>query len=174
MTYKPGDIVFTMSRSWWVPKAIAWFMQSQWSHAALIVEEGKICTYITEANRFQINFGWLEEYRDDPTASFAVYRATNISDETRLAIVDECLKNTGTVYGYLQLFSLGVRRLLMRVGVLIPNFIRQGMVCDQHVLYGYTKSGLPGFKDIDPESIDTEELYQLVLKSGHFKKVAEG
>lgn len=158
-----ADICFSMCTKNWLSKAIAWFMGSKWSHSFIVIESSKLYTYVCETSDFEVTIGVLEDYLVDPTVNLVVYRINTLSLIDRDKIVKECLKNNREMYGYLQLISLGIRRLLKRIGIHIPNFIRQGIVCDQNVLYGYTKSRVPTLAGIDPESIDTEEFYQLIL-----------
>jgi hypothetical protein len=40
-------------------------------------------------------------------------------------------------------------------------------------LYALNASSLKEFQNIDPESIDTEELYQLISNSKDFEKICE-
>jgi len=170
---RPGDIGFVMNNSRWISKAISWFMGSKWSHTFLVLEATEERVYLSETSDYEVWIGLLSEYKDDPNFSYIIY-SPKISDEERNKIVTACLKNQGLTYGYLQLLSLGLRRLLMRIGIKIPNFIRMGLVCCAHVLYGYRHTSIPGFSNIDPESIDTEETYQLVLNNlDRFDKVEE-
>ena len=170
---KPGDIGFSMTHNSWISKAIAWFMGSKWSHCFLVLDPDEDRTYLSETSNFEVWINYLEDYDKNPNVSYVIY-SPKISDEQRKKIVKECMKNHGQMYGYLQFISLGIRCLLKKLGVKIPNLIRQGVVCCQHVLYGYTHTDIPCFKGIDPESIDTEDVYQMVIKEKNsFEKVAE-
>lgn len=169
----PGDVGFLMHHDNWISKAFAWFMESKWSHSFLIHEVTDRLIYTSETSDFEVVIHCFDKYLEDPNCSIEVWRLEGLSEEKRVEIADLALKeNLGQTYGYLQLFSLGLRRLLMRIGIKIPNFIRSGLVCCHHVLYGYTLAKIAGFEALDPEAIDTEEMYQKIKKKG-FKKVFE-
>ena len=165
------DIVFVMHRKSWISRAIAWFMGSRWSHSALVVDPG-FRTWLCETSDFHVNVAALERYLEDPSVEVEIWGPRSPLDSALAGqMADRALARYGEIYGYLQLFSLGIRRLLMRVGIRIPNFIRTGLVCTAIPLEAYRISGIPGLHGIDPESIDTEELYQLVSTSGHFVRI---
>lgn len=169
MTARKADIGFVMHHDNWISKVIAWFMGSQWSHSFIVLEDSKERTYLLETSDFEVTIGLLETYLNDPNVSLELWTSDVVSDNERVNIVNGSMRVHGQIYGYLQLLSLGIRRLLMRIGVRVPNFIRQGVVCNQVVSYGYTESNLPVLDDIDPESIDTQELYEIVLNSKSFR-----
>lgn len=146
-------------------------MGSNWSHSFIVIDPDEDRTYISETSSFEVWINYLEMYDKDPNAEYIIY-SPKISDEERMLIVEKAMETHGKTYGYAQLFSLGVRALLRKINIRIGNFIRWGLVCCHTVLYGYTHSSISGLRGIDPESIDTEELYQLVLKSGSFDVVS--
>ena len=163
MKFQNGDIIFIMNHHMWISRTIAWFMGSKWSHCGIVIDRSVDRTYTTETTDYEVAIGILESYLYHPSVSIEVYRAKSLSEDEKKMIVSECLKNLWKTYGYLQLISLGIRRLLIRyLGIKIGNFFRQGIICCGHVLYGYSKTSLPVIGGIDPESIDTEELYVLV------------
>lgn len=170
---KPGDIGFARSHNNWLSSAISWFMGSKWSHCFLVLDPDEDRIYISETSSFEVWINYLEMYDKDPNAEYVIY-SPRVGDADRKKIVEEAMKNHGQTYGYLQLVSLGIRALLRKMNIKIGNFIRTGLVCCHHVLYGYTHTDIKGFKGIDPESIDTEETYQLVMQNlNRFEKVAE-
>jgi hypothetical protein len=151
-------------------------MGSKWSHCGIVIDRSVDRTYTTETTDYEVAIGILESYLHHPKVSIEVYRAKSLDEETRRMVVSECLKNLWKTYGYLQLISLGLRRLLSRyLGIKIGNFFRQGVICCGHVLSGYSKTSIPTIGGMDPESVDTEELYQLVttLKDEKGKLVFE-
>lgn len=173
MSYLPGDIGFVMHKKNLLSRTIAWFMGSQWSHAFIVLEATPTRTYILETSDFEVMVSDLGVYLSDPDCHLVVYSPAGLSDLMRELVCQEAMKNLKSVYGYAQLISLGIRRLLMRVGIRINNFFRNGLVCCHVVTYGYRISRIPGLSGIDPESIDTEELFQIVDKSPRFTKVME-
>lgn len=167
---KPADIVFIMHHDSWVSRVIAWFMQSKWSHSALIFYVGAYEVFTTETNELCVKHGTLSKYLDDPNCSLEIW-SPNLSIEFRKSVAERSKYWIDSAFGWLQLISLGIRRLLMRIGIKIPNLIRQGMVCDHVILYSYGNT-IDSFPE-DKESIDTEELYQIVKNCGMFSKVYE-
>jgi len=168
---KPGDIIFVMHHDDLISRTIAWFMKSQWSHSALIIDNGKQFTFTTETNVFCVKHGTLEAYLEDDFTSLEIWSPINLEEKIRNKIAKNSLDYVDKAFGWLQLISLGIRRLLMRIGIKIPNFIRQGLVCDHVILYCY-KNYISDFPE-DKESIDTEELYQIIKNCGQFKKTFE-
>lgn len=158
-----GDIAFVIHKDNWISKAIAWFMKSKWSHSLMIAEQTNARTYTVETSDFQVIYGDFALYENDPNVEFEVYRPQKIGTDTRELAVNQSAEKLLEVYGYSQLISFGIRRLLMRVGIKVPNFFRHGVVCNGVVLYGARVYPYPSFMGIDPESIDTEEMYQLVI-----------
>lgn len=169
MKYERGDLVFVMHTDNVISKIIAWFMKSRWSHSAVVVAPTLLKTYLCETSDFNVCIGTLERYLTDEKTTREVWRPVDRIDwQTMDVMVLNAIEAEGTIYGYLQLFSFGLRRMLMRIGIKIPNFIRQGMVCCAVPMRAYTKSKIPGLEGIDPESIDTEEFYTMIKTSGHF------
>lgn len=165
MKFQPGDVIMIMNHGSWVSRAIAWFMKSRWSHAALIIEHSDKYIYMSETSDYEVVVHVLDDYLNDPKMDIEIWRPKFLSDKQKQMVVEECMNNLGVTYGYLQFISFGLRRLLMRVGINIRNFIRQGMVCSSHVMYGYCKTSVSAFNGIDPEAIDTEEFYQKMIVS---------
>jgi hypothetical protein len=179
MKFQPGDIAFSIHSKNPISKAIAWFTGSRWSHTILIVEHSKYI-YTSETSDFEVVMHTLDDSLNDPTVIMEVFRADLSPDQQKL-IVEKCMENLGQTYGYFQFISLGVRALLRRwFGIKINNFIRQGVVCNQHVLYGLSQiPSLGELYGMDPESIDQQELYEKVVSIKDqmgkpiFKKVHE-
>lgn len=144
-----------------VSKVIAGVMGSQWSHTFGVYEQTARRTMLLETSDFEVGFASFDRYLVKAELSMIVMRPTRMLLTEREHIAELAALQEGTVYGYLQLPTLGLRRGLMRLGMKnVPNLIRQGQVCTAPWLYGYTKSNIPGLKGIDPESIDTEEFFQ--------------
>jgi hypothetical protein len=162
MMIKKGDIGFAMTHDNWLSRAIAWFMGSSWSHTFLVLHVTEDRIYTVETSNYEVCIHSLDYYLKNPNCTIAIYQSKTITDEQRNMICNEALNVVQTNYGWLQLLSFGIRRILKRIGIDIRNFIRQGMVCTAVPLLGYKNTHIQGLKGIDPESIDTEELYYLV------------
>lgn len=155
--FKPGDIGFVHNGAM-ISKIISWAMESKWSHSFVVIGEVHGVMMVLETSDYEVTIGPLDRYLDG--RPLAIYRLEDINDETRELICKRGLSLLGNKYGYAQLISLGVRRLLRKFGININNFIRSGLVCCAVPLYAYYFILL-----IDPESIDTEDLYQIIKKS---------
>lgn len=164
---KPADIGFVMNHGNLISRTMATFMGAPWGHTIMIMgqdQEGRTLTL--ETSDFEVAIDILDERLKNPTVSVKVFDL-GLSDEDRKLVVEEALKNKGKVYGYLQLISLGLRCLLRRVNIKISNFIRIGLVCTAVPLYGYLAIGdRSPFGGLDPESIDTGELAELIESKG--------
>lgn len=167
---RPGDVFFLMHHDNLISKVLAWFMRSRWSHSGMIIEVAK-STYVCETSDYEVTVGRLDRYLTDPNVTMEVWTPIEMTDEDREMVVNRCLENVETLYGYLQLISFGIRALLARVGIKIKNFIKQGYVCNENVLSGYVLSKATPFYGIDPKSIETQEMYVAVVGSGKFKRV---
>lgn len=167
---QPGDVVFSFNKHSWISKIFAWFMQSNWSHCFLIVEKTALRTYEVEMANHHVVESVFEEKYLGKDFSLEVWRPTNLDETTLLQIAAVGIAGQNKRFGYLQLFSLAVRRLLSRIGIHIPNFIHWGVTCPQVVLYPYsTVQGTP-FTGVPVDQGDTEDLYQLVVNAP-FEKV---
>lgn len=168
--FKTGDIAFVMHTDNWISKAIAWFMKSKWSHSLGILEQGKFGTYTLETTDFEVAIGMLERYLDDPNVEMEVWRPNYemVHEDYRNKAARKWLSLYGDLYPYLQLFSLGLRRLLRRIKIKIKNFIRIGHVCDQVVIYGVNVYPIKGIQGLDSQAYDTQEFYRKVVLSKGF------
>jgi hypothetical protein len=165
-TLKPGDIGFIYHPGNPISRLIAWVMGSRWSHTFLVIEQTPDRTYTCETTDYEVSVGYLERYFDEPGARIAIYRKAIplTAAESQLA-VKEALSHFETLYGYLQLFSLGLRRVLLRLFKLrINNFIRVGMVCTAVPIYAYRAAGIAPFFALDPEALDTQDLFEMIDK----------
>ena len=171
MRLKRGDLFFIMHHDSGISKLIAWAMSSQWSHCGLIYDVSEMHDYTLETNSYCVTHGTMRDYINNPNVTIEVYRP--ICDQQMLdyGVEEARHKLFGAVYGYFQLLSLGIRRLFMQFKFKINNFIRQSVVCCHVVGYAYKAARVIGFESIDPEGFDTEELYQKVKASNHFRQV---
>lgn len=167
---KPGDIFLVMTHNFWLSKAIAKVMGSEWSHSGLIYDVSGREPYTFETTSLETTVQFFNDYVNNPNISYEVWSPIEATDEQRLQICEDAKKTNETPYGIMQFISLGLRRLLMRVGIKMPNFIRQGQVCCHVVFKGYNKKGFGEISEVDPESKDTEELKQMIY-AGKFKLV---
>jgi len=159
-----GDIGFVFHTGNPISRLIAWFMKSRFSHSFLVYGTLRDQTLVVETSDFEVVISTFDRYLADPRCRIEVYRPTTPGKPQRDLAARHASELLGTTYGYLQLLSLGLRRILRRLGVRIPNFIRQGVVCTAVPLYGWHGLGLPVLSQIDPESIDTEELHHILTQ----------
>jgi len=165
-----GDIGFLIHKDSWMSRVIAWFMGSRWSHTFLVVEKGVFCTWVSETTETIICTGILNNYLDDIEVEMEIFRP-KITPGEKHKVVERCLENHGKWYAYIQFISQGIRLLLKKIGIKIPNFLPYGLQCNSHVLTGYCLTSIPGLEGIVPQSVDTEELYQIVRSSEYFERV---
>jgi hypothetical protein len=158
--FKPGQIGFIMHNGNWISKAIAWVMRSKWSHSFLVLGEFQGRFLVCETSDFQVTINNVERYIEDPNCSMEVYELGELDEADILKMSGAVDKMNGELYGYLQLFSLGVRSFFSLFDISVHNFIHQGMVCCAVPIYGLLPTSLN--LQVDPESINTEELYQVV------------
>lgn len=166
MELKTGDIVFVMHHDNIISKTIAKAMGSKWSHSALVYGNMNGRALLCETSDFEVTLNWFDRYLKDKNVSLEVYRHKdhyNVINGNEEVIQDMCDSILGKMYGYLQLISLGVRRLFK---LRIPNFISSGLVCCHVIGYGLNIIKDSGLDGIDPESFDTEELYQMLKGKG--------
>jgi hypothetical protein len=154
MKYEIGDIGFVYNGAF-ISKIMRWVMGSKWSHSFLVIGELNGETMVIETSDFEVTIAELSRYLDGRPCE--VYRANE-----SVQLVNP-MKLNGSIYGYLQLPVLGIRRLFYKL-FKIPNFIRQGIICCQVPMYAYQD-----YFEFDYKSLDTEEFYQVVKNK--FKNV---
>lgn len=159
MKYKSGDVGFIMHHDNPISKVIAWFMGSKWSHSFLVLEQTESRTYILETSDFEVCISTIDKYIADKNVTMEVWRRTDAGTSA-----EKAMPLLGEVYGYPQLLSLGLRRLLMRIGIHIQNFFHVSVVC-----CGVPLTGYQWLFGIDPKSIDTQEFYELISRYGFFR-----
>lgn len=164
---KPGSILFVRWYNNPISNLIAWFMKSEWSHCAYVLGECNGITKLAETTDFEVTNTSFNKY-NNVNCSLEVWEPIEEVDTKKMC--QELTKIEGTLYGYLQLLSLGLRRLLFRIGIKIPNLIRQGSVCTAVPIFAYqTQKHIRCISSLDPESIDTQELYEIIQKNQEFK-----
>jgi hypothetical protein len=165
--FEPGDIFFVKDKKSKLARVVAWFMDFEYSHSGLILEVTPERIYTCETSDFEVAFFPFSHYLYDPNIKMEVLRLP-VAPAIGVEIAREAAKYQRTVYGYLQLIvSFSIRELVRKVfRRTIPNFIRQGMVCCHVVLYGCKKSGIKELEELDVESIQTKETYDLLKRCG--------
>lgn len=162
--FEAGDVGFVMHHNNWISRQLGWFMKSKWSHAVLVYGKFSGGTLLVETTDYEVTYTRIEDkYLNDPEVSLEMWRPVRLSEEERKAIAERAAKWVGEEYGWLQIFSFAVVTLLARVGIKIKNFVRQGMVCNHVVSYGYQGSNVPLMDLPDPENYHTEQVYRMVM-----------
>ena len=169
---KNGDIFFVIHRDNTISKLIAWFMNFKYSHTGLIFEVTDKTLYTLETSDYEVTHQEFSQYINDPNVSFEIWRPKDLNDSEIQKILDSANQVRGKTYGFLQLISLALKDLFKRIRINIPNFIKAGVICCDVVIYGYMNSSIKELQ-IDPQSIDTKDLYDLMIKSGRFEKIVE-
>ena len=155
-----GDIGFVITNKNILSEIIAWFMGSKWSHSFVVVYDLRT----VETNNTVVYLNTLDDHVYNKDKNLEIW-SPNCSNEQRKQIVEASLRMVGIKYGYLKLLAMGFRRILMKIGIKTPLLWTRGTVCDDVAIAGLNSAGILSVKNID-----TEELYQLVKKSG-FKMV---
>jgi hypothetical protein len=167
---KIGDVVFIMHHDNDISKAISSAMNSRWSHSTRIYEVASRGAYVIETTDFEVAFGEMKRYLEDPNCELEVWTCDAITEDEAFSHMEYTRRDlVGLIYPYWQFISLGIRRILVRFGIKIPNFIRSLYTCNEVVLYSLSRSPKTSFYNIDPQSIDTEDMYQQIKADPAFK-----
>lgn len=159
---QPGDVGFIMWHKNPLSRVIAWFMGSKWSHCFIVADEMFGEPMLLETSDFEVVASPLSKY-EVTGVSVVIYR--NVHGLSDYKAMEDALHLIKTHYGWLQLLSLGIRRIAMRFGIKLPNFIRQGMVCTAVPTSVWSKQPhCPELFGVDPESIDTQELLEKITR----------
>jgi hypothetical protein len=158
-----GDIVFVMHTKNWISKLFAGVMKSKWSHSAIVYGKLNGELVLLETNDYCVNVNYLRRYIEDKDCRVQIFRRPKPLDmREKSTVMKQGRPLIGMLYGYLQLPVLALRRLF---SLKLRNFSRQGLVCCHVIGYAYEGIESP-LKDIDPESFDTQELYELIVSNG--------
>jgi hypothetical protein len=167
---KPGDVFLVRSRGYWYSDAIAWFMGpdrngDKWSHTGLVRDKAEDVGFITlETSDYEVTYGSLEKYANNPDKyHLKVMRPKVYTSDIDKALDEVDAQLNGNMYGYLQLLSFALKRLLKRIGVKIPNLIRQGQVCTAVALLFLKKCGPEYFHKLDVEEHDTTDFANMAI-----------
>ena len=149
MKYEYGDVGFVYNGAL-ISKIMRFVMGSKWSHSFMVIGELNGEIMIQETSDFEVTISGLDKYLDGRPCE--IYR---VNQSIKLL---PTMWMQGLGYGYSQLISLGLRRLLYKI-VKLPNFFQRGIICCQIPMYAYKEHFGFHYK-----SLDTEEFYQLVKK----------
>lgn len=162
MIYKPeiGDVVFVNHKRNVISKIFSNVMGSDFSHSGIIYGELNGEMVLLETNDYCVNINYMQRYIEDNNCLIEVLRRVKpMTTLDKGLIVDHGKPLIGMLYGYLQLPFLALRRLFK---LKLRNFSRQGLVCCHVIGYCYQGIESPLYK-IDPESFDTQELYEMLI-----------
>lgn len=171
-----GAVGFSTGNSW-TSRLIRWFTRSQYSHAFIVVTDGKgkdEPPLVMEATRRGVVVGPITKY----TANWSERRVTLFMPKTdRInihAAVDKMWSYVGIRYGFLALAGLALRLLLQRLGIRIGNPIGIGMICSEcQFLFLRQLPELSDLKNWDRDEVTPEDLFRYVTtdKSCQFDPV---
>ena len=165
----PGSIGFVMHHDNFISKIISKAMSSKWSHCFYVWGKCNETIVLAETTDYEVTKSTIEKY-NKKSCSLEIWEPIPKHDSLKMAKDGQYLE--GIVYGYLQLISLGVRRLLKKFSFKISNFFRQGAVCTAvPIAHSNKQPNISCLYNLDPESIDTEELHQLIKNSGEYRLV---
>jgi hypothetical protein len=167
---RPGDVFVVRSRGYWYSDAIAWFMGpdrngDKWSHTGIVRDVASDIGLITlETTDFEVTYCPLNKYVSNPEKyHLKVMRPKEFTGDINTALKETDAQLNESMYGYLQLLSFAVKRLLGRIGIKIPNMIRQGQVCTAVTLTYLSKCGPDYFRKLDVEEHDTTEFANMAI-----------
>lgn len=162
---KPASIIFIMNHGNPISEAIAWAMGSRWSHCAIAIGKINDEDVTVETSDFEVFINPMYNHLD-PECEMEIWEP--IEDQPP-EVLWAAMRLVGQLYGYLQLISLGSRRLAMKLGLRMKNWIRLGLVCCAVPGYAYNHGTYEDLKQTDPESYDTEEFYQRIKAHTGFR-----
>lgn len=174
--YLPGDIVLTSSDSW-VGQAIRFGTQEPGEDPTLVQHsEVLVDTYGTSVGALGsgVVARNLRMAYERTNTQVAIFRANNISDETRAALADDAATYVGKRYGYAKILLHVVDGLLWR---LIPplsgrpmltslSFMESFPICSYLVGKVYARQGL--FFDVPPGAASPDDIDDYVRQSKNY------
>lgn len=83
-----------------------------------------------------------------------------ISSETKTKILQFCIDNARKKYGVLQIFGIGIVRLIRKLGFKIENPFTTGMVCSE--LVGKILNEFLGFKIEELDLAGPRDIYEVL------------
>lgn len=171
MIYQCGDIFFVVTArnngiTGFMSRLIAKCMGSRWSHTAVVIDPA----HTVETNATRVHVNAIVDHTENLNKDYEVYRPTYLPPEEANIIMQSSLDlvNAGTKYSYMQMLALGLRLLFNRK---IPCLWPWGYVCEGVVLEGYSKTSIPELSGMKHYSVDTEELYQIIINSSRFQRI---
>lgn len=155
-----GNIVLANTKSGFVPSAIRWMTNSNFSHSLITVPDTIGTPMCIEAAENGVDFTRFDKnYRDNLEQDYEVW-TLKIDQPIKDAAIVSILNDLEMSYGYLEFFFFGWRKLCTLLGKDVKNqknWINQGMICSQlcvaylkscgleHVLDGYGEGSVaPG------------------------------
>jgi len=160
-TIKPADIVFVMHHDNKLSKAIAWFMNSRWSHSAIVADVTERDVYLHETSDTQTKVGMLSRYLNSPGTEVEIWSFNMLSKTEQSAAISESAKYHDKMYGYIRLLGAGLRRLLIKIGFKkAPMLLPIGGPLCMMIPHAGLKKIYPQMPTVG--TIDTEELYKWV------------
>jgi hypothetical protein len=159
----PGDIGFVMHNENFISKVFARVMKSKFSHCFVVVGRVGEQAILCETTDFEVVLSTADKYALDKNCSVVVFSNNSLNTSEVSTLIKNASALQGTMYGYLQLVSLLLRRLLLRLKIEIKSFIKKDIVCYQVVVKAF-KDTKCHVKNFDIQKGDTEDLYQYCLK----------
>lgn len=157
-------------------KILAWFMRqpnSDWtpSHSAIIVDTWDTDCLLSETTDREVGFGILSDYLNEPTDEVEIYEPIGVNETDIELACKICKKDKGLLYAYWQLLSWAIVIGFSKIGIKIPNFLSWGVVCNSHVLNGIRVYDIPPFRGINPKSIHTAQMREMMASSSNWKLI---
>lgn len=164
--YQLGDIGFVITARGggiyaFMARLIAKCMGSKWSHSFLVVDP----YHTIETDQKSVHVNTLADHTEDKNKDLEIWRPSNLTHDDLLVITQEASKQLGRYYSYPMMLAMGLRLLFKRK---IPVLWPWGNVCHSIPMRSLVKLKLI---DSKLNQIDTEELYQFIIKSGKFVRV---
>lgn len=129
-----GHIVLADTKSGFIPTAIKWFTQSQFSHSFVTMPEILEIPMCIEAAEGGVDFTRFDtNYQNNQNEGYQVWNI-KIDQSIKNAALISILNDLEISYGYLQYFWFIWRRVCLFFGKDIKgknNWINEGMICSQ-------------------------------------------
>jgi len=160
---KVGDVLLFKGEGW-ISKAIMWFSDSEWSHAAIYAGNG--CIYESTETGVELN---SLKTRVNQCERILVRRYVEFLTDSEIEkLTQKATELVYESYDTWQLFGLGLYFLLRKLGIrfswLVPNN-RSKMICSELVYVLYLAMGKKLYDDpktFTPETIKGSKLFYSV------------
>jgi hypothetical protein len=172
-----GNIVLASTKNGFIPNAIKWFTQSQFSHSLVIIPEMlgiPMCIEAAESGVNTVRFD--KNYINDVNEGYQVW-SVKVGNSVKRDAIKSISNDLEIGYGFLQYPYFIVRRICLLFGKDIKSknnwFSKDGMICSQLVVAYLTACGLSfvfegyGLGSIAPQDLQNifkvhPELFELV------------